>query len=157
MPPKQITLTRAALEKLAERTARQLSKARGETVLCQYWGQPYGLKSNRRYRGEPQDWHVPPGQRHSFTNIAFAFKHGGVDAPWEVKVQQCRHAVANDQATHPEAWSRVTLQELEVLAKDAGEKASNQDIESEAPHSSSLTLLIGWVEGSAEFGSRISV
>ena len=122
MPPKQIA--RSALEKLAARTARQLSKARGETVLCEYRGQPYGPKSNPRYRIDPGEWHVPPEQRHSQTPIAFAFKHGGVDAQWELNVQPCHNAVANDQATPPDAWSRVTLQDLEALARAAAQNLS---------------------------------
>ena len=96
MPPKQVT--RRALEKLAARTARLLSNARGETVLCEYWGQPYGPKTHRSYRADPQEWHVPFGQRYSQTPIAFAFKRGGVDAQWELNVQACHNAVANGQA-----------------------------------------------------------
>ena len=119
MPPKQIT--RRALEKLAARTARLLSNARGETVLCEYWGQPYGPKAHRSYRADPQEWHVPFGQRHSQTPIAFAFKRGGVDAQWELNVQPCYNAVANEQATPPYAWSRITLQELEAVAEGAAE------------------------------------
>lgn len=92
-------LTRADLEKLAAQTARLLSTARDETVLREYWGQPYGPPHKRRYRREPEEWIVPPGQPHSRTPIAFAFKRGGVDAQWELNVQPCHHAVAHDQAT----------------------------------------------------------
>ena len=119
MPPKQIT--RSALDKLAARTARVLSNARGETVLCEYWGQPYGPRAHRRYRADPLEWHVPSGQRHSRTPVAFAFKLGGLDAQWELHVQPCHKAVANGQATPPSAWSRVTLQELEALADSAAD------------------------------------
>ena len=121
-PPKQIT--RKALEKLAVRTARALSATLGEPVWCEYWGQPYGPKSRRSYRAEPADWHVPPGQWHSRTPIAFAFKRGGVDAQWELNIQPCHHAVAREQAAPPDAWSRVTLQELEARAKEAAESMS---------------------------------
>ena len=93
-------------------------------MLCQSWGQPYGLKSSRRYRAEPDDWHVLAGQRRSQTRIAFAFKRGGVDATWEVHTQRCCDAVENRQATPPDAWSCITLLELEVLATGAAESLS---------------------------------
>ena len=122
MPPKQIT--RSALVKLAARTARLLSHARGETVLCECWGQPYGPRAHRRYRADPLEWHVPFGQRHSRTPIAFAFNFGGVNAQWEVHVQPCHHAVTSGHATPPCAWSRITLQELEALAEGAAKSMS---------------------------------
>ena len=39
-------------------------------------------------------------------------------------MQPCHNAVANEQATPPDAWSRVTLQDLEALAKGAAENMS---------------------------------
>ena len=124
MPPKPAT--RKQLERIAESTARALSKEYGQEVICEYVGQRSGDTDNLEYIKNPAKYKVPDREWHSQTTIAFQFRRGDDTTDWELQSQKMNNVLAKSRVAPLASWNRISLQALQDLAARAAEAISEQ-------------------------------
>ena len=124
MAPKRLMLEQ--LQKVAEDAASAATAVFGQPVQCIYKGQPYGPKSRRSYRLEPNTWRVKKGKRASQQEIVFEWL---VSERSYLVEQVCNNAFARG-VLWPEALKQMkTGNDIQKSFEDCASEAARTKTE----------------------------